>query len=155
MSRGILLNGIGGICCGFLGIVGTVSYSLSPGVVLANRVASRYTTACCGVIMLSAAFVPKLAMLLASVPSPVVGAVLCVAMGAQVGAGLAIISNDSLSSRDYFVVGLPVIVGTLVSFLPGPFIDAMPAGLRVFLGNGFVVGMTLVLLLEHVLMRKK
>ncbi len=155
ISRGILFNGLGGICCGLLGIVGTVSYSLSPGVVLANRVASRYTTACCGGLLLLAAFVPKLAMLLASVPSPVVGAVLCVAMGAQVGAGLAIISKESISSRDYSVVGLPLIVVTLVSFLPGSFMDAMPAGLRVFLGNGFVVGITLVLLLEHVLMRKK
>ncbi|GLI33856.1 uracil-xanthine permease family protein [Desulforhabdus amnigena] len=153
MSRCILLNGIGGIVCGFLGIVGTVSYSLSPGVVLANRVASRYTTAYCGVIFLFAAFVPKLATLLASVPAPVVGAALCAAMGAQVGAGLAIVSSDKLTGRDYFVVGLPVVVGTLIGFLPDPFLDAVPAGLRIFLGNGLIVGIAMVLLLEHVLMR--
>lgn len=155
IHRGMLLNGLGGICCGLLGIIGTVSYSMSPGVILANRVASRFTITYCGVILIVAAFVPKLAALLALVPSPVVGAALCVAMGAQVGVGLAVTSAGGLTSRDYFVVGLPVLLGTMMGFLPDPFMTALPVPLRVFLGNGLIVGIFVVLLLEHVLMPKK
>jgi uracil permease len=76
ISRGILVNGLSGICCGVLGVIGTVSYSISPGVVLANRVASRFAVTWCGIILMVAAFVPKLASLLALVPTPVVGAAL-------------------------------------------------------------------------------
>ena len=69
-----------------------VSYSMSPGVILATRVSSRYATAACGVILIIAAFVPKLAALLSLIPAPVVGAALFVAMGVQVGAGLGIVA---------------------------------------------------------------
>ncbi|MGA7877187.1 MAG: solute carrier family 23 protein [Desulfoferrobacter sp.] len=155
ISRGIFLNGLGGIISGLLGIVGTVSYSFSPGVVLANRVASRFTITYCGVVLILAAFIPKLAALLAIVPAPVVGAALCVAMGAQIGAALSIIASAGITSRDYFVVGLPVLLGTLVGFLPDSFMTSMPGAFRVFLGNGLIVGIFLVLLLEHVLLRSR
>lgn len=156
IPRGIFWNGMAGIVCGLLGIIGTVSYSFSPGVVLANRVASRFTVTYCGIILVLAAFVPKLAAFLALVPAPVVGATLCVAMGAQIGAGLALVTrNGEMASRDYFVVGLPVLLGTLVGFLPKPLVAAMPGAFQVFLGNGLIVGIFLVLFLEHLLLRKK
>ncbi len=155
ISRGVLLNGVGGIGCGLLGLVGLVSYSMSPGVILANRVASRFAVAWCGAILVVAAFVPKLAAALALVPPPVVGAALCSAMGAQVGAGLAVVSSGTPSIRDYFVVGLPLLIGTLVSFLPEPFMAGVAPSLRIFLGNGLIVGIFLVLVLEHLVMKKR
>jgi uracil permease len=155
ISRGIFINGAAGVLCGLMGIVGMVSYSISPGVVLANRVASRYSTAACGAILMIAAFVPKLAALLALIPGPVIGAALCVAMGAQFGAALAVIYAGGLGSRDYFVVGLPVLIGTMVGFLPAPFMDSFPVSIRVFLGNGLIVGIVLVLLLEHIILRRR
>lgn len=154
MSRGILVNGLGGICCGLLGLVGTVSYSMSPGVILANRVASRYAVAWCGIITVAAAFLPKLAALLSMIPGPVVGAALCTAMGAQVGAGLAVVAGGGPTVRDYFVVGLPLLIGTMVGFLPDAFMASMPTSLRVFCGNGLIVGIVLVLALEHGVLRK-
>ncbi|MHC1743138.1 MAG: uracil-xanthine permease family protein [Syntrophobacteraceae bacterium] len=155
ISRGILINGLGGICCGLLGLVGTVSYSMSPGVILANRVASRYAVVWCGIIIMAAAFLPKLAAVLSMIPSPVVGAALCTAMGAQVGAGLAVVAAGGPSVRDYFVVGLPLLIGTMVGFLPEPFMALMPTSLRVFCGNGLIVGIVMVLALEHGVLRKQ
>lgn len=153
--RGILINGAAGISCGLLGVVGTVSYSTGPGLILVNRVASRFTVTYCGVILLAAAFIPKLAALLALVPAPVVGAALCIAMGAQVGAGITIVASRKLGSRDYFVVGLPVLVGTLVGFLPPELIGALPGYLQVFLANSLVTGIIMVLALEHLLLRDR
>lgn len=154
ISRGLLLNGLGGICCGLLGLVGTVSYSMSPGVILTNRVASRYAVAWCGGILMAAAFVPKLAAVLSMIPGPVVGAALCTAMGAQMGAGLAVVASGEPTVRDYFVVGLPLLIGTMVGFLPEPFMASLPTSLRVFCGNGLIVGIVLVLGLEHGVMPK-
>jgi len=154
VDRGIMINGVSAICCGLLGIVGTVSYSMSPGVILANRVASRFALVYCGLMLVLAAVVPKVAALLALVPAPVVGAALCVAMGVQVGAGLATVTRDGLAGRDYLVVGVPLLIGTMVGFLPEPLIASMPSALRVFIGNGLIVGIFLVLFLEHVILRK-
>ncbi len=154
ISRGVLVNGLGGICCGLRGLVGTVSYSMSPGVILSNRVASRFAVAWCGVILMAAAFLPKLAALLSLIPAPVVGAALCTAMGAQVGAGLAVVAGGTPTVRDYFVVGLPLLIGTMVGFLPEPLMASLPTSVRVFCGNGLIVGIVLVLALEHGVLRK-
>ena len=153
--RGILINGVAGISCGLLGVVGTVSYSMSPGVILVNRVASRWAVTYCGIILLMAAFLPKLAALLALVPASVVGAALCVAMGGQVGAGIAIIASNGITSRDYFVVGLPLLLGTMVGFFPPSLFDTLPGFSQVFLGNSLIVGIVTVLLMEHLLWREK
>ncbi|PIU31180.1 MAG: hypothetical protein COT06_09555 [Syntrophobacteraceae bacterium CG07_land_8_20_14_0_80_61_8] len=153
IRRGLMVNAIGGICCGALGIVGTVSYSTSPGVLLVNRVASRFAVTGCGVLLALAALVPKLSSLLALVPASVVAAALCVAMGGQVGAGLAIVSGGKeLASRDYFVVGIPIVLGTFLSLLPEPFLALLPGPVRVLMGNGLIAGIFLVLLLEHCLL---
>lgn len=153
--RGILLNGVAGISCGLLGVVGTVSYGMSPGVILINRVASRYAVTYCGIILLMAAFFPKLAALLALVPGPVAGAALFVALGGQVGAGISIIASKEVTPRDYFVVGLPVLLGTLVGFFPRSLFVTLPEFSQVFLGNSLIVGIVTVLLLEHLLWREK
>jgi uracil permease len=153
--RGIFINGIAGILCGVFGVAGTVSYSNSPGVILANRVASRYAITYCGVIMFMAAFVPKLAALLSLVPTSVVGSALCVAMGGQIGVGISVVAAQEMTSRDYFVVGIPLLMGTLVGFLPPSLFDFVPGYFQVFLANSLVIGISLVLLLEHLFLRKK
>ncbi|MCE5336321.1 MAG: purine/pyrimidine permease, partial [Desulfobacteraceae bacterium] len=58
LPRCLFLNGIAGVVSGAMGITGMVSYSMSPGIVLSNRVASRYAVACCGVMVMLAAFMP-------------------------------------------------------------------------------------------------
>jgi uracil permease len=136
-------------------VVGTVSFSLSPGVILANRVASRYAVTYCGAILVLAVFFPKLAALLAIVPAPVVGAALCVAMGGQIGAGIAIIASKKITPRDYFVVGLPVLLGTMAGLFPRSIFEPLPGFIQVFIGNALIVGIVVVLLLEHVLCREK
>jgi uracil permease len=79
-----------------------------------------------------------------------------VALGSQVGAGITAITagGRSLAARDYLVVGLPVMIGTLVAAIPPAFFAGFPAWLGTILGNGLVLGIILVLSLEHALMRK-
>jgi len=150
LRRGLLATGISGMVCAVFGVVGTVSYSTGPGVVLASRVASRFPLAWCGLLVTAAAFFPKVAAALTLVPPAVVASALCVAMAGQLGAALAVIAADrTLAARDYFVVGLPVLIGTLLAFLPQSFIVSLSGMGRVFLGNGMVSGIVLVMLLEH------
>ena len=155
IPRGVFVTGAAGIVCGFLGVVGTVGYSMSPGVILANRVASRYAVTLCGIVLGFAAFLPKLAALISLVPGPVVGAALCVGLGGQVGVGISAVASQEITSRDYFVVGLPVILGTMVGFLPKDLFSHLPPTLQVFVANSLIIGILLVLLLEHLLLRKR
>lgn len=157
VDRGLALTGMAGVAASGMGVVGTVGYSTSPGVILVTRVASRHALAMCGVILVLAGLVSPLSALLAAIPPPVVGAALCVAMASQVGAAINAMTpgGRALAGRDYLVVGLPALLGTLVAAVPAGFFSALPAWLGTIVGNGLVLGILLVLLLEHVVMRPR
>jgi len=157
VKRGVAVTGVGGLATGFLGVIGTVSYSISPGVVLITRVGSRYAVTVCGIFLFALAFFQKLLALLTSIPASIIGAVMVVAMAAQIGAGISVLtrSTDSLTPRDYMVIGMPLLMGSIASILPEAFFLSIPTALRALLKNGLVVGVILVLLLEHVLLPTK
>lgn len=157
IARGMGMTGLGGLLAGTLGSIGTVSFGLSPGVVLVTRVGSRFPVMLCGVLLSFLAFFQKGLTLLLSIPSSVVGAALITAMASQIGAGISVLtrSGRAFEGRDYLVIGLPILVGGLISILPGKFFQAFPAEAQTFLKNGLVVGIVLVLLLEHLFLRRK
>ena len=53
------------------------------------------------------------------------------------------------------MVGLPLLLGTAVGFLDKGLFAALPGPIQVFMGNSLIVGIFMVLLLEHCLLRKK
>jgi uracil permease len=155
MDRGLAMTGLSGVVASGLGVVGTVGYSTSPGVILVTRVASRRALAMCGGILMTAGIASRLGALLSAIPAAVVGAALAVALASQVGAAISTVTagGRKLTGRDYLVVGLPVLLGSVVAALPTTFFTAFPAGLGSLVGNGLILGILLVLLLEHGLLR--
>jgi uracil permease len=157
VARGIGLTGAGGILAGALGSIGTVSFGISPGVVLITRVGSRFPLTLCGVFLCLLAFFQKFLMLLISIPPSVVGAALLTAMASQVGAGISVLTRTgrSLEGRDYLVIGLPILLAGIITLLPEDFFRALSFSAQAFLKNGLVVGIVAVLLLEHLVLREK
>ena len=94
--------------------------------------------------------------MLASVPVPVIGGATLVILSSQVGVGIrtATRGKKTFSSRDGFVVGLPVLLGTALPLLSPGFFQHLPILIAAFLRNGLAVGMLAVILLEHLIMRK-
>jgi uracil permease len=73
-------------------------------------------------------------------------------MTAQMAAAfLLALENQAFQTLDHgLVVGLPIIIGTVVAFLPTGVTGQLPLVIRPLLGNGFVMGVLAVLFLEHV-----
>jgi xanthine/uracil permease len=159
VSRGITVTGLSNVLSGILGVVGPVNYSLSPGVVLSTGCASRYTLLPAAVIVGLFAFIPTALGFVSSIPSVVIGCVLLYILTSQVSAGLLVAferqDGGHFQFNDGLIVGLPVLLGTIVAFLPPDILEVFPTALKPILGNGFVVGVVAVLTLEHVLLRKK
>ena len=157
VKRGIAATGLGGILAGILGGIGTVSFGLSAGVILVTRTGSRFTVTLCGFLLLLLAFFQKFMAIIAAVPAPVVGAAMVVGLAAQVGAGISLFtrSGRSLDGRDYLVIGIPITMGGIISILPEGFFKALPSTVHALLKNGLIVGIVLVLLLEHILLYRK
>ncbi|NLL51118.1 MAG: purine/pyrimidine permease [Peptococcaceae bacterium] len=157
VTRGITLTGILNVLSGVFGVVGPVNYSLSPGVIASTGVASRFTLVPTALALLGLSFLPKIIALMGSIPSAVIGTVLIYIMCSQIAAGLLVAFNtkEGFSFESGLIMGLPIMLSIITSYLPQSVIGTFPLSLRPIIGNGFVVGVLAVLIMEHVIYRKK
>lgn len=156
-KRGMIVTGLGNILSGAMGVVGPVDYSLSPGIVASTRCASRYTIIPAGLAMIAVAFSPKFVGFLMSIPAPVMGTVLLFLMCTQLSAGFEIIRNSDCIKefRHGMIIALPLLFNVIMTFAPADAIGAIPQIIRPIVGNGFVMGVIVILLLEHIFLRDK
>lgn len=156
-NRGLLFTGIMNIVGGAMGVPGPVDYSLSPGVVASTSCASRYTMLPAAAAMIVLALFPKAVAVLLTIPQPIMGIVLLFLMATQVAAGLEIIHSSKavVSFKDGLILGLPIMLTVILSFAPAEAMAAVPSLLRPIVGNGFVMGIIVVLLLEHAILKER
>lgn len=153
-STGLFFTGVGNVLAGCLGVIGPVNYSFSGGIILATGCASRLPLAVAAGGMLLVAFMPGLIGMFAYVPSVVTGGLLFYTMCLQASAGLMML-GPSLAAENALetglMLGVSLMFGILAAFLPGNLAAAIPPVVRPLLTNGFVMGVTMALIMEHLL----
>ena len=156
-NRGMVVQGIMNMVAGAMGVIGPVDYSLSPGIVASTSCASRYTVIPAAALMIILAFIPDAVAVLLTIPQPVMGVVLLYLMSTQIAAGLHMIhtTNATPTFKDGLILAIPIMFTTLLSFAPQTAMYAVPALLRPIVGNGFVMGIIIILLLEHLFLKDK
>lgn len=125
-------------------------YRISFFIPLAFRFAD-YT----GIGLVVCAFFPGFIECLNAIPGVVMGAVLLYLMASQLSAGMQMMIREK--AVDGFdgglVVGFSLMVALLLSFAPDEALNSIPALIRPIVGNGFVMGVITVLILEHLIFR--
>jgi xanthine/uracil permease len=71
------------------------------------------------------------------------------------GMNTVMAGKKRMERREYFTIGIPILLGALVAILPKPFIQLFPSTIASFVGNGLVIGILSSLLFEHVLFRPR
>lgn len=157
ITRGLTVTGLVNTISGLFGVVGSVNFTLSSGVILATGVASRFTLLPAAFGLLALAFFPYIIGLTGHIPSAVIGGVLVYLMTSQFAAGLQIAfkSQEDFTFENGLTMGMPALICVMISFLPADVINTFPAILRPIIGNGFVVGVIAVMLMEHVIYRNE
>lgn len=152
--RGVGVTGVFNIVAGAMGVIGPVNYSMSPGVIASSSCASRYALLPAAVGLILCAVFPKLIAILTAIPNTIIGVVLLYLMGTQLAASLSMLTHDksAQSFESALIVGLPIMVAMLFGAIP---MDIIPSIVKPLLGNGFVMGVIAVILLEHIILRKK
>ncbi len=149
--RGMAVSGVVNAFAGFLGVIGPVDYSLSPGVIAASGCGSRFPLVPAACLLLLASFSPAVLGAVGSIPPTVVGGVLVYTLAGQVAAGMIAAFQDGVFTfEDGLVIGLPLLAGTVAAFLPPSALAEMPPAVRSVAGNGFVVGIVSVLVLDQI-----
>jgi xanthine/uracil permease len=156
-KRGLIITGVMNMVSGAMGALGPVDYSLSPGVVASTSCASRYTMLPAAVAMIILAFFPDAVSALLTIPAPIMGIVLLFLMATQVAAGFEIIHSSKavLTFKDGLILGIPIMLTTILSFAPAEAMTSVPSLIRPIVSNGFVMGVILIILLEHIVLKDR
>lgn len=157
IAKGCGYTGISNMFSGLMGVIGTVDFSMTPGVIAATGCASRYTMVPMGVLMILVAFMPFLVQSLLYLPGAAMGAIFFYLMATQLGSGLQMMVKDKAANsfNSSITIALPLMIALFVVFMPAAVINSIPSLIRPIVGNGFVMGVITVFLLEHGLFRKK
>lgn len=153
-NQGVAFTGVGDIISGIGSTIGLVPYSASAGLVSLTGVGAKGPFILFSVIMMVMGLIPSISNFLSSIPAPVGYAVLLASFCQMLGFGLQDYARINMTGRAIFIIGLPVLIGTGIFTLPASTFATLPAWLRYIFGNGFLAGMLLCLMLEHVLLPK-
>ena len=126
---------------------------MSPGVIGSSLCASRYALIPAGAGLIVCALFPTLIALFSAIPDSVIGVILLYLMGTQLAASFHIMTADKSASTfdDGLILGLPLMVAILFTAIP---MDVIPQIIRPIMGNGFVMGVLTVMVLEHIIFKK-
>ena len=133
-------DGMGNLLSGLAGTLPNTTYSSSISLAEVTGIAARRVGVVIGVIIAVTAFLPKVAALLISVPSPVVAAYITVLLGLLFVQGMRIVIQEGVDHRKAAVAGVSFWVG--VGFQnQWIFADQLGDGfLGILLGNGMTSG---------------
>lgn len=157
IKSGVGILGFSNLVSGAAGIIGPVDFSMSAGVISATRCASRYTLIPAGLGLVVCAFFPPVISILSGVPSVVLGCIMLYLMSSQFASGLFMLITEKAITNfnDALTVGLSLMIALMISFAPKAVFENFPSILHPIIGNGFVMGVITVLVLEHIVFRKK
>jgi xanthine/uracil permease len=159
ITRGVAATGVANALAGLMGVIGPVNFSFSPGIIASTGCASRRSLVPAGVVLILLSFMPRLLFYISHIPPVVIGTLLLYIMCTQVAAGLTVLVdalNDLGEPRfdNALVISLPLLAAVIVAYLPPAAVVSLPITLRPVFGNGFVVGIVLALILEHIILKR-
>ncbi len=151
-DRGLATTGISCITAALFGGSGTTPFAISAGLVsiTGEREKSGYILGAL-LFVLVGIFGP-LAALMSSIPASVAGAVLLSSVSSLAVIGMRSLGSDSLEGREVLVVGLSILSGTGVMFVPGEIWSRVPQIVASLFSNGVITGTITILLLEHLVL---
>ena len=154
MKRGVRITGIMNIVAGSMGVLGPVNYSMSPGVIASTGCASRYALIPATLLLVACALFPDVIWVLTAIPSPVIGVILLFLMGTQLAASFEMMQStrSATTFADALTLGLPIMVALLFQLMPK---GVAPDVIQPLVGNGFAMGVIVVMIMEHVINRSK
>ncbi len=112
ISNGIGSEGLGCFINGLIGGVGTTSYTENIGLVKISGVASRYVVMIGAIILIGLSFFTPIGLLIASIPSPVIGGAYLALFGVIGAIGIEVLMRCDMSSqRNIMIVGFSFLIG--------------------------------------------
>ncbi len=152
--RGLLGNGVSSLLSGPLSIVGLVPLSVSAGFIMTTGLRARLPFVLGAVLVGVSGLFPFIGHFFSTLPSEVAYAALFTPFAQMIGFGVRDLMGVEGNNRNLLVIGISLMVGVGIMFLPSDALSSLAPWLRNMMANGLLVGLIVCLLLEHVVFRQ-
>ncbi|WP_163254352.1 purine/pyrimidine permease [Bacillus tropicus] len=150
LKDGTWVGGISHIISSVFSTVGVVPLPATAGFIrLTKQKYIRSFLLACMLLVVMSMF-PSIIRYLASLPSAVASAVLMASFVQLIGIGLNNIKQVELNERNVTILGIAVLFGSGVMFLPSGVLQSLPSVMQYIFGNGLFVGTVVSILLEQI-----
>ncbi|MBE7102345.1 xanthine permease [Bacillus cereus] len=150
LKDGTWVGGISHIISSVFSTVGVVPLPATAGFIrLTKQKYIRSFLMACALLVVMSLF-PSIIRYLASLPSAVASAVLMASFVQLIGIGFNNIKQVELSERNVTILGIAVLFGCGVMFLPPVALQSLPSVMQYIFGNGLFVGTVVSILLEQI-----
>lgn len=153
--RGVFGNGVASMLSGPLSVVGLVPLSVSAGFMMTTGLRARLPFVLGAVLIAVSGLFPVVGKFFATLPSEVAYAALFTPFAQMIGFGVRDLMCVPGTNRNLLVIGISLMVGVGVMFLPPDSLSSLAPWLRNIVANGLLVGLIVCLFLEHVVFRKE
>jgi xanthine/uracil permease len=153
--KGIFGNGVNLLVSGIFSVVGVVPLSVSAGFITTTGIKAKRPLIIGALIIMVIGFFPYIGGFLSTLPLEVAYASLFIPFSQMMGFGIRDLMGQEPSSRNLLVIGLSLMVGIGMMFMPTTAFETVAPWLRNIIANGLLVGLMFCLLLEHVIFREK
>ena len=151
INRGVIGEGLGCFVASLLGSTPVTGYSTNAGVISITGIASRRVFVAVGFWFVLFGFSSKLAALIASIPSAVIGGVFIIICGIIAINGLQVIRNISFGEKEMYVVAIPMIVTLALTLIPDEFLYSLPSTMQYMFSSPIAVASLLAIILNKIL----
>jgi uric acid transporter len=140
LARGLRTDGLGTLIGGIFNTFPYTSFSQNVGLVAVTGIRSRFVCAAGGVILVLLGLLPKMAALVESLPTVVLGGAGLVMFGMVAATGIRILAGVNFTSNRFnsLIVAISIGIGMIPLIAPN-FKQWIPAGLHPLIESGILL----------------
>ncbi|MEG2709005.1 MAG: solute carrier family 23 protein [Vagococcus sp.] len=151
INKGVIGEGISCLISALVGSTPVTGYSTNAGIITITGVASRRVFAAAGVWFIVFGFSGKLATLISSIPSAVIGGVFVVVCGIIAISGMQVIKEVPIGEKEMYVISIPMIIALGLILIPKEFIQTLPNFLQYLFSSPIATASIAAMVLNKIL----
>ena len=151
INKGVIGEGIGCLIASALGSTPVTGYSTNAGIISITGVASRQVFLAVGGWFVLFGCSGKLAALISSIPSAVIGGVFAIVCGIIAINGVQVMKNVTIGEKEMYIIAIPMIITLALVLIPGDYLHSLPSFVQYLLGSPILAASLAAILLNKLL----
>ncbi|GAB6928916.1 nucleobase:cation symporter-2 family protein [Paenibacillus sp. JCM 10914] len=151
INRGVIGEGLSCLIASGLGSTPVTGYSTNAGIISITGVASRRVFLAVGGWFVLFGCSGKLAALISSIPTAVIGGVFAIVCGIIAINGIQVMKNESIGEKEMYIIAIPMIITLALVLIPKDFLYTLPNFVQYLFGSPILAAALAAILLNKLL----